>query len=34
MGYEPTVRFEAGLRRTVDWYKENVVPQSGVAGKR
>jgi len=34
MGYEPGVRFEAGLRRTVDWYKENVIPQSGVAGKR
>jgi UDP-glucose 4-epimerase len=25
MGYEPTVHFEAGLRQTVAWYKENVV---------
>lgn len=24
MGYEPTVGFEAGLRRTVDWYKESL----------
>jgi len=21
LGYEPTVRFEPGLRQTVDWYK-------------
>ena len=34
IGYEPTVRFEAGLRQTVAWYKENVVPQSGVAARR
>jgi len=25
MGYEPTVGFENGLRRTVDWYKQALV---------
>jgi UDP-glucose 4-epimerase len=26
LGYRPTVDFENGLRRTVDWYKQAVVP--------
>jgi len=26
MGYAPTVEFEAGLRRTVEWYKHMLVP--------
>src|SRR5262245_35990177 len=24
LGYEPTVTFEEGLRRTIDWYRENI----------
>ena len=27
-GYEPTVNFEEGLRRTVEWYKHALVPAS------
>jgi hypothetical protein len=26
MGYQPTVNFEDGLRRTVEWYKQAFVP--------
>jgi UDP-glucose 4-epimerase len=26
LGYQPTVDFESGLRRTVEWYKEETVP--------
>ena len=26
-GYEPTVAFEEGLRKTVDWYREQLEPQ-------
>jgi len=26
MGYQPTVNFEDGLRRTVEWYKQALVP--------
>jgi len=26
MGYAPTVDFESGLRRTVEWYKHMLVP--------
>jgi UDP-glucose 4-epimerase len=26
MGYRPSVGFEEGLRRTVDWYKHAVMP--------
>ena len=28
MGYKPLVGFEEGLRRTVEWYKTQLVPQS------
>jgi UDP-glucose 4-epimerase len=28
MGYEPTVSFEEGLKRTVAWYKSQLVPQT------
>jgi UDP-glucose 4-epimerase len=31
LGYKPTVDFEEGLRRTVDWYREQ---QSALAGKQ
>jgi UDP-glucose 4-epimerase len=31
LGYKPTVDFEQGLRRTVDWYREE---QSAMAGKQ
>ena len=24
LGYEPTVSFEEGLRRTIQWYRENL----------
>ena len=27
MGYQPTVNFEEGLRRTVEWYKQSSVPE-------
>ena len=27
MGYQPTVEFEEGLRRTVEWYKQSSVPE-------
>lgn len=27
MGYQPTVKFEEGLRRTVEWYKRSSVPE-------
>jgi nucleoside-diphosphate-sugar epimerase len=26
LGYQPTVDFENGLRRTIEWYKEETVP--------
>ena len=26
LGYEPTVSFEEGLRRTVEWYRTATVP--------
>lgn len=29
MGYEPSVGFEAGLRQTVEWYKQARVPEMG-----
>jgi nucleoside-diphosphate-sugar epimerase len=28
LGYEPTVSFEEGLRRTIEWYRTAVVPSS------
>jgi nucleoside-diphosphate-sugar epimerase len=28
MGYSPEVDFEEGLRRTVDWYRLQLVPQT------
>ncbi len=33
-GYEPSIGFEEGLRRTVEWYKQQIkkaAPQSGLA---
>jgi nucleoside-diphosphate-sugar epimerase len=26
LGYEPTVEFEEGLRRTVEWYRSETAP--------
>ncbi len=32
LGYEPTVSFEEGLRRTVEWYKGSIVEPLGSSG--
>jgi len=32
LGYEPTVSFEEGLRRTIAWYKGSIVEHLGSAG--
>jgi UDP-glucose 4-epimerase len=33
-GYEPSVSFEEGLRRTVDWYRKTVDTVPTAAGQR